>query len=82
VRVDGALTFNRVPLILDATAASHGIAFVLENWAAPFVADGRLMRVLEDWCEPFDGYHLYYPRRRQPSRAFALFVEAFRTGGA
>jgi DNA-binding transcriptional LysR family regulator len=34
--------------------------------------------VLEDWCEPFDGYYLYYPSRRQPSPAFTLFLDAIR----
>ena len=38
----------------------------------------RLVRVLDDWCPPFSGYHLYYPSRRQPSPAFALLVEALR----
>jgi DNA-binding transcriptional LysR family regulator len=42
------------------------------------LADGRLIRVLEDWCAPFSGYHLYYPSRRQLTPAFALLVEALR----
>ena len=42
------------------------------------LADGRLVRVLDDWCPPFAGYHLYYPSRRQPTPAFALLVEALR----
>jgi hypothetical protein len=36
------------------------------------------MRVLADWCQPFAGYHLYYPSRRQPTPAFALLVDALR----
>ena len=42
------------------------------------IAEGRLIRVLEDWCAPFSGYHLYYPSRRQPTPAFALLVDALR----
>jgi DNA-binding transcriptional LysR family regulator len=42
------------------------------------LAAGRLVRVLEDWCPPFAGYHLYYPSRRQASPAFALVVNALR----
>ena len=42
------------------------------------IADGRLIRVLADWCAPFAGYHLYYPSRRQPTPAFAVLVEALR----
>ncbi len=39
------------------------------------LTDGRLVRVLADWCPPFAGYHLYYPSRRQPYAAFTLLVE-------
>jgi DNA-binding transcriptional LysR family regulator len=42
------------------------------------VSGGRLERVLEDWCPPFPGYHLYYPSRRRPSQAFSLLAEALR----
>jgi DNA-binding transcriptional LysR family regulator len=45
------------------------------------LADGSLRRVLEDWCPPFAGYHLYYPTRRQPSAAFALVLSALRFRG-
>jgi DNA-binding transcriptional LysR family regulator len=45
------------------------------------IAAGRLEYVLEDWCPPFAGYHLYYPSRRQVSAAFALLVEALRYRG-
>jgi DNA-binding transcriptional LysR family regulator len=64
----------------DARAATvgFGFAFVIEDQAKADLADGRLVRVLADWCPPFPGYQLYYPRRRQPSAAFALFVEALR----
>jgi DNA-binding transcriptional LysR family regulator len=78
VRVDGQLTFNRVPMILEAAMAGHGIAMVMEDMVEQHIASGALVRVLEDWCEPFDGYYLYYPSRRQPLPAFALLVEALR----
>ena len=78
VRVDGQLVFNNVPMILRAAAAGFGLACVLEDQAEVYLADGRLVRVLEDWCPPFAGYHLYYTSRRQPSAAFALLVDALR----
>ncbi len=78
VRVDGQLVFNDPELIVAAAVAGHGIAFLPEDRMLPLVASGALIRSLEDWCEPFDGYHLYYPSRRQPSPAFSLFVEALR----
>ena len=78
VRVDGQLVFNGIFQVLDAALAGLGLAFVPEDLAQPHLAKGRLKRVLEDWCSPWSGYHLYYPSRRQPSAAFALLVEALR----
>jgi len=78
VRAEGQLVFNDVDLIMTAALAGHGIAFMLEDHATEHLAGGRLVRVLEDWCEPFDGYYLYYPSRRQPSPAFSLVLEALR----
>jgi DNA-binding transcriptional LysR family regulator len=81
VRVDGQLASNDVPLILRAAAAGFGLACLLDDQTAPMIADGSLIRVLEDWCPPFAGYHLYYPSRRQPSAAFSLLVDALRRPG-
>ena len=78
VKVEGQLVLNRVDLILEAAAAGHGVAFVVEDQAAVLLARGTLVRVLEDWCEPFEGYHLYYPSRKQPSQAFSLLLDALR----
>ena len=64
--------------IADAAVGGLGIAYLPEDEFAPHLEEGRLIRVLEDWCEPFSGYHLYYPSRRQPSPAFALVLEALR----
>jgi DNA-binding transcriptional LysR family regulator len=78
VRVDGQLVLNDIELVKAAAIAGHGIAHVIEDRVAVSLDRGELVRVLEDWCEPFDGYHLYYPRRRQPSSAFNLLLEALR----
>jgi DNA-binding transcriptional LysR family regulator len=78
VRVEGQLTFNTTAQMLNAALAGHGLAYVPEGMAKPHIEKGRLRRVLEDWCAPYSGYHLYYPSRRQPSAAFALLVEALR----
>ena len=78
VRVDGQLVFNGTGLMLNAALAGFGLAYVPEDLAQPRVAAGRLERVLEDWCSPFPGYHLYYPSRRHSSPAFALLVDALR----
>jgi DNA-binding transcriptional LysR family regulator len=78
VRVEGQLIFNNTALVCGAVLAGHGLAFIPEDTTADAVADGRLVRVLDDWTPPFPGYHLYYPSRRQQSPAFALLVEALR----
>ena len=78
VHVDGQLTFNTSNQILDAALLGFGLAYLPEDMVAAHVIEGRLVRVLEGWCAPFPGYHLYYPSRRQASPAFKLLVEALR----
>ena len=78
VRVEGQLVLNGTIQMLNAALAGFGLAYVPEDLSQPHVAAGRLKRVLEDWCPPYSGYHLYYPSRRQPSAAFALRVDALR----
>ena len=80
VRVDGQLVFNDTAHMLRATLAGFGLAYVPEDTARPHLAQGQLKRVLEDWCPPFSGYHLYYPSRRHSSLAFSLLVDALRYG--
>jgi len=78
VKVDGPIVVNEVGLILAAAVAGHGLAHVVGDRVGPLVEQGALVRVLADWCEPFDGYYLYYPSRRQPSAAFSLLLDALR----
>lgn len=81
VHVEGQLVVSGTSQMLNAALAGLGLGYVPEDLAQPHVAEGRLKRVLEDWCPPYSGYHLYYPSRRQPSAAFALLVEALRDRG-
>jgi DNA-binding transcriptional LysR family regulator len=81
VRVEGQLVFNSIFEVLDAALAGFGLGFVPEDLAQTHLAKGRLKRVLEEWCPPWSGYHLYYPSRRQSSPAFALLVDALRHRG-
>ena len=78
VRVDGQLVFNTTPNMVDAALVGLGIAALPEEEFAPHIEEGRLVRVLQEWCDPFPGYFLYYPSRRQPSPAFSLVVNALR----
>jgi DNA-binding transcriptional LysR family regulator len=78
VRVDGQLAFNATAQLLKAALAGLGLAYMPEGMVQPYIAKGRLMRVLADWCPPYSGYHLFYPSRRQSSAAFSLVVDALR----
>jgi DNA-binding transcriptional LysR family regulator len=78
VRVEGQLAFNAATLILNAAQAGLGLAYLPEEQVRTHLGEGRLVRVLADWCPPFSGYHLYYPSRLQHAPAFALLVEALR----
>lgn len=81
VRVEGQLIFNTTSQMLNAALEGAGLSYLPEGLVQPHINKGRLQRVLEDWCAPYPGYHLYYPSRRQPSAAFALLVEALRYRG-
>jgi DNA-binding transcriptional LysR family regulator len=81
VRVEGQFTLNSTGQMLGAALAGSGLAYVPESMAQPYLTKGRLKRVLQEWCLPYSGYHLFYPSRRQPSAAFTLLVEALRHRG-
>ncbi|MDQ2487087.1 LysR family transcriptional regulator [Pseudomonas putida] len=78
VRADGHMVCNTVPMMLDFALAGVGLAHLPEDVVQQQVHDGRLIRVLEDWCPVVTGYHLYYPSRRQPKPAFKLLLELLR----
>jgi DNA-binding transcriptional LysR family regulator len=81
VRVEGQVTCNGTAQLLNAALAGLGLAYVPEGLVETHVGKGRLVRVLADWCQPYSGYHLFYPSRRQSSAAFSLVVEALRYRG-
>jgi len=80
-RVSGSLVLNDNEMMEDAALDGLGLVYVFESQASRYIAEGRLVRVLEDWCPPYPGYHLYYPSRRQHTAAFSLLVEALRYKG-
>ncbi len=79
VKVEGQLVLNDVDLTIDAAVAGRGVAFMIEDHVKSQIADGSLVRVLDDWCEPFDGHYLYYPSRRQTSPAFTWLLDALKS---
>ena len=78
VRVEGQLIFNGTTQMLNAALDGFGLAYVPEDLTHRHIAEGRLNRVLEDWCPSSSGYHLYYSSRRQSLPAFTLLVDALR----
>lgn len=81
VRVEGQLVFNNLAMRRDAALRGLGLTYIPEDQVVDHLEKGELIRVLEDWCPPFPGYHLYYPNRRHASPAFALVVDALRFKG-
>ena len=78
VRVTGQWIYNSAAPVLRAALAGQGLAFMPEDMATEHLAGGELIRVLDDWCQPYAGYHIYYPSRRQSSGALAVVVDALR----
>ena len=76
VRVDGQLTLNNLSQRIDAAENGLGLAYVPESSVLDALNQRRLVRVLESWCPTFEGYHLYYPSRRQHTTAFRLLLDA------
>jgi len=78
VRVEGQAVFNNLALRRHAAVAGIGLACLPEDQVQAELEDGRLVRVLADWCSTYAGYHLYYPSRRHPTPAFTALLEAMR----
>lgn len=78
VAVDGPLIVDEVELIVRAALDGVGLAFMAEETAAPHLASGALVRVLEEWCPPYPGFFLYYPSRRQLPAALGALIETLR----
>lgn len=78
VRVEGQFTCNDVPMLVDAAADGLGLICLPDHTVREALEDGRLVRVLADWCPPFPGFHLYYPSRRLHSAAFEILITRLR----
>lgn len=78
VRVKGQVIFNTSTQMLHAALNHFGLAYLPETMVTPYLENHQLIRVLDDWCPTFAGFHLYYPHRRNASPAFRLLVEALK----
>ena len=73
--VETVLTINDTDLLLSAAREGVGLAYIIEDLAAPFIENGDLVRVLEPWCKPFPGFYLYYSERKHMPAAVRAFVD-------
>ena len=78
VDVNGPLIVDDADLMIRAAMDGLGLTFSFEEYVAPQIASGALVRVLDDWCQPFAGYFLYYPSRRQQPAAMSALIETLR----
>jgi DNA-binding transcriptional LysR family regulator len=78
VAVNGPLVVDDRDVLTRAAIDGVGLAFMSEAHAAPHLASGALVRVLEDWCPPYAGYFLYYPSRRQQPAALSALIDTLR----
>ncbi len=81
VRVEGQLVVNDIAIVRQAAANGIGLCYLPKDYLQEKIDVGQLATVLEGWCPPFPGYHLYYPSRRQHSPALAAFIAAVRYRG-
>ena len=78
VAVSGPLIVDDLELIIRGAVEGVGLAFVADQEIASELADGRLVRVLQDWCQPYPGFFIYYPSRRQQTAALSALVSILR----
>ena len=76
--MSGPLIVDNADLMIRAAIDGLGLTFSFQEYLAPQIPSGALVRVLDDWCPPFPGYFLYYPSRRQQSVALSALIETLR----
>jgi DNA-binding transcriptional LysR family regulator len=79
IDVKGRITLGDQSLAAQAALDGVGLAFVFEDLVRNAIEEGRLIRVLSNWCPSFPGFILYYPRQRRMSSALRAFVDMART---
>jgi DNA-binding transcriptional LysR family regulator len=78
VSVNGPLIVDDVETLIRAAIDGVGLAFVSDERVIPQLESGELVRVLDDWCQPFPGFFLYYPSRRQQPAALSALITTLR----
>ena len=82
VRVEARITVNDTNLILEAALGGAGFAYILEDVVADHIAAGRLVKVLDEWCQPSSGFYLYYSGRRHVSPPLRALIDFLRPSAA
>lgn len=77
--VAGPLVVNDRRATLMAALAGMGIALCMQERAAPYLRDGRLVTLLEDWALSFEGFFVFYYRRRFMSPAVRALLAELRS---
>lgn len=75
IEVQGSLTVGDQDLMLEAALNGAGLAYLFEDQVQAHLSEGRLQRVLDDWCPYYPGFFLYYTSRRQLPTAMRAFVD-------
>lgn len=78
VAVEGPLVVDDLEVVIRAAIDGVGLAFMSEDDAAPHLEAGALERVLQSWCQPYAGFFLYYPSRRQQPAALSALINVLR----
>jgi DNA-binding transcriptional LysR family regulator len=78
VAVNGPLIVDDLELVITAARDGAGLAYMSEEHGAEHLASGALVKVLEDWCQPYPGFFLYYPSRRNQPAALAALINTLR----
>lgn len=78
VAVSGPLVVDDLELVIRGALDGVGLAYVAEQEVASHLADGTLVRALQDWCQPYPGFFMYYPSRRQQTAALSALISVLR----
>jgi DNA-binding transcriptional LysR family regulator len=78
VAVNGPLIVDDLELVISAALDGVGLAYMSEEHGAEHLSSGALVKVLEDWCQPYPGFFLYYPSRRNQPAALAALINTLR----
>jgi DNA-binding transcriptional LysR family regulator len=79
LEISGSLAVNDADFALRATLEGMGIVQLPEVVVAPYVAEGRLVSLLDDWCSQSTEFVLFYPGRRLVPLKLRALIDFFRS---